>query len=436
MLKTVKFGGSSLADAQQFKKVAEIIKSDESRRYVVVSAPGKRYAQDIKITDLLYRCCEAASQGYDFSDSFQLIRKRYEEIIADLGLDLNLDAELRDIEAELKARPNRDYAASRGEYLNAIVMAAYLDRPMLDAAECIFFNEDGVFDAERTQEVLSKRLAELPSAVLPGFYGRNPDGSVRTFSRGGSDVTGAIVARASASDLYENWTDVSGMLSCDPRIVENPAPIENISYAELRELAYMGASVLHESAIFPVKKAGIPINIRNTNEPLAHGTMIQPSAGYHANRPVTGIAGKKHFSTILVEKDQMNEMVGFAMKVLEIIARHGLLMEHMPSGIDTLSVVVSTEQLEPCRNAILHELQEALQPDSITIHDELALIAVVGRGMVRQRGSAARVFNTLSKARVNCNMIDQGSGELNIIVGVDVEDFEIAIEALYNEFFN
>lgn len=436
MLKTVKFGGSSLADAQQFKKVAEIIKSDESRRYVVVSAPGKRYAQDIKITDLLYRCCEAASQGYDFSDSFQLIRKRYEEIIADLGLDLSLDAELRDIEAELKACPNRDYAASRGEYLNAIVMAAYLDRPMLDAAECIFFNEDGVFDAERTQEVLSKRLAELPSAVLPGFYGRNPDGSVRTFSRGGSDVTGAIVARASSSDLYENWTDVSGMLSCDPRIVENPAPIESISYAELRELAYMGASVLHESAIFPVKKAGIPINIRNTNEPLAHGTMIQPSAGYHANRPVTGIAGKKHFSTILVEKDQMNEMVGFAMKVLEIIARHGLLMEHMPSGIDTLSVVVSTEQLEPCRNAILHELQEALQPDSITIHDELALIAVVGRGMVRQRGSAARVFNTLSKARVNCNMIDQGSGELNIIVGVDVEDFEIAIEALYNEFFN
>ena len=436
MLKTVKFGGSSLADAQQFKKVAEIIKSDESRRYVVVSAPGKRYAQDIKITDLLYRCCEAANQGYDFSDSFQLIRERYEEIIRELDLDLSLDAELRDIEAELKARPNRDYAASRGEYLNAIVMAAYLDRPMLDAAECIFFTEDGVFDAERTQEVLSKRLSELPNAVLPGFYGRNPDGSVRTFSRGGSDVTGAIVARASASDLYENWTDVSGMLSCDPRIVENPAPIENISYAELRELAYMGASVLHESAIFPVKKAGIPINIRNTNEPLAHGTMIQPSAGYHANRPVTGIAGKKHFSTILVEKDQMNEMVGFAMKVLEIIARHGLLMEHMPSGIDTLSVVVSTEQLEPCRNAILHELQEALQPDSIVIHDELALIAVVGRGMVRQRGSAARVFNTLSKARVNCNMIDQGSGELNIIVGVDVEDFEIAIEALYNEFFN
>lgn len=436
MLKTVKFGGSSLADAQQFKKVAEIIKSDESRRYVVVSAPGKRYAQDIKITDLLYRCCEAARQGYDFSDSFQMIRTRYEEIIRDLGLDLSLDAELKDIEATLKAHPDRDYAASRGEYLNAIVMAAYLDRPMLDAAECIFFTEDGVFDAERTQEVLSKRLAELPCAVLPGFYGRNPDGSVRTFSRGGSDVTGAIVARASASDLYENWTDVSGMLSCDPRIVENPAPIDSISYAELRELAYMGASVLHESAIFPVKKAGIPINIRNTNAPLDPGTMIQPSAGYHANRPVTGIAGKKHFSTILVEKDQMNEMVGFAMKVLEIIARHGLLMEHMPSGIDTLSVVVSTDQLEPCRNAILHELQEALQPDSIVIHDELALIAVVGRGMVRQRGSAARVFNTLSKARVNCNMIDQGSGELNIIVGVDVEDFEIAIEALYNEFFN
>lgn len=435
MLKTVKFGGSSLADAQQFKKAADIIRSDESRRYVVVSAPGKRNDQDEKITDLLYRCFKAARQGYDFSDSFQQIRSRYEEIIRDLDLDLNLDAEFSDIQAELKAHPNSDYAASRGEYLSAIVMAAYLERPMLDAAECIFFTEDGSFDAERTQELLSKRLKEIPCAVLPGFYGRNPDGSVRTFSRGGSDVTGAIVARASASDLYENWTDVSGMLSCDPRIVKDPAPIYNISYTELRELAYMGASVLHESAIFPVKMAGIPINIRNTNAPQEPGTMIQPSAGYHANRPVTGIAGKKHFSTILVEKDQMNEMVGFAMKVLEIIARHGLLMEHMPSSIDTLSVVVSTEQLEPCRNAILHELQEALHPDSIVIHDELALIAVVGRGMVRQRGSAARVFDALSRARINCNMIDQGSSELNIIVGVDVEDFEIAIEALYNEFF-
>lgn len=436
MLKTVKFGGSSLADAQQFKKAATIIRSDESRRYIVVSAPGKRSAEDIKITDLLYRCCEAARHGCDFSGSFHMIRERYEQIIRELDLDLNLDAEFSEIESTLRARPDRDYAASRGEYLSAIVMAAYLDIPMLDAAECIFFFEDGVFDAERTQQVLSERLKGLPQAVLPGFYGRNPDGSVRTFSRGGSDVTGAIVARATASDLYENWTDVSGMLSCDPRIIENPAPIDNISYAELRELAYMGASVLHESAIFPVKKAGIPINIRNTNLPLEPGTMIQPSAGYRANRPVTGIAGKKHFSTILVEKDQMNEMVGFAMKVLEIIARHGLLMEHMPSGIDTLSVVVSTDQLEPCRNAILHELQEALQPDSIVIHDELALIAVVGRGMVRQRGSAARAFNALARARVNCNMIDQGSGELNIIIGVDVEDFEIAIQALYDEFFH
>lgn len=436
MLKTVKFGGSSLADAQQFKKAAAIIRSDESRRYIVVSAPGKRSTEDIKVTDLLYRCCEAARHGYDFSDSFHMIRERYGEIIRDLALDLDLDAELSEIESTLRARPDRDYAASRGEYLSAIVMAAYLDIPMLDAAECIFFFEDGVFDAERTQQVLSERLKGLPQAVLPGFYGRSPDGSVHTFSRGGSDVTGAIVARATASDLYENWTDVSGMLSCDPRIIKDPAPIDNISYAELRELAYMGASVLHESAIFPVKKAGIPINIRNTNLPLEPGTMIQPSAGYHANRPVTGIAGKKHFSTILVEKDQMNEMVGFAMKVLEIIARHGLLMEHMPSGIDTLSVVVSTDQLEPCRNAILHELQEALQPDSIAIHDELALIAVVGRGMVRQRGSAARAFNALARARVNCNMIDQGSGELNIIIGVDVEDFEIAIQALYDEFFH
>lgn len=435
MLTTVKFGGSSLADAAKFRKVAEIIQADESRKYVVVSAPGKRFNQDYKITDLLYHCSEEARLGHDFSASFQRIRDRYNEIIRDLDLKLDLSPVFAEIEEKLRTEANPDYAASRGEYLSARVMAAYLDLPMIDAAEYIFFDAEGTFDAERTQKALSARLRKTPSAVLPGFYGSNPDGSVRTFSRGGSDVTGAIVARASASNLYENWTDVTGMLSCDPRLIENPAPIENISYAELRELAYMGASVLHESAIFPVKKAGIPINIRNTNAPLEPGTMIQPSAGYNAHRPVTGIAGKKHFSIIQIEKDQMNEMVGFAMRVLEIIARHGLLMEHMPSGIDTLSVVVSTEQLEPCRNAILHELQQELQPDLINISDELALIAIVGRGMVRQRGCAARVFKALTKARVNCKLIDQGSGELNIIVGVDVEDFEFAIEALYEEFF-
>ena len=435
MLKTVKFGGSSLADAQQFRKVADIIRADETRRYVVVSAPGKRYAQDIKITDMLYRCYEAACHGYDFTESFALIRNRYEAIIRELGLKLDLTSTLNAIEKKLRLSPDRDYAASRGEYLSALVMAAYLDVPMIDAAECIFFTEEGVFDPERTQEALSERLKEAPRAVLPGFYGSLPNGRVHTFSRGGSDVTGAIVARASASDLYENWTDVSGMLSCDPRIVKNPSPIEVISYAELRELAYMGAMVLHESAIFPVKKAGIPINIRNTNDPAHPGTMIQAHADQWEDHPITGIAGHKYFTSILIGKDQMNETVGFAHRVLSVLTRHNILLEHMPTGIDTLSVIVPKEQLESCLEDVLAELQQETQAESITVHDNLALIAVVGRGMVQRQGVCQRVFSALGRAKVNVYMIDSGSGELSIIIGVDADEFETAIQALYDEFF-
>lgn len=434
MLKTVKFGGTSLANAEQFRKCAAIVQAEDTRRYVVVSAPGKRSGDDIKVTDLLYSCYEAAAAGKDFSEPFGVIRNRFAEIIRELGLTLSLDDALDQIAYDLKNYPNRDYAASRGEYLSAIVMSAYLGRPMIDTANCIFFDADGNFDGERTQETLSAMLKEIPEAVFPGFYGSMPDGSIRTFSRGGSDITGAIVARGSASDLYENWTDVSGLLSCDPRIVENPQVIDLISYAELRELAYMGASVLHESAIFPVKAAGIPINIRNTNAPQDPGTMIQPSAGYRQDRPVTGIAGRKHFSTILIEKDQMNETVGFGMRALEVLYHHGIQMEHIPTGIDTMSIVVPTHQLNPHRNEVLSLLRERLQA-SVTIHDEMSMIAVVGRGMVRQRGMAGRVFTALGKARVNVNLIDQGSGEFNIIIGVDTEDFEIAMQTLYNEFF-
>ena len=343
MLKTVKFGGSSLADAGQFRKCADIIRSDASRRYVVVSAPGKRSWNDIKITDLLYRCCDAAHEDLDFSDSFRLIRERYNEIVAELGLDLDLNAKLDHIEDKLRRKADRDYAGSRGEYLSAVVMAAYLDWPMIDSEDYILFREDGSFDAEATQEKLSIILENIPRAVFPGFYGGMPDGKVRTFSRGGSDISGAIVARASASDLYENWTDVSGLFSCDPRIVENPAPIDVISYAELRELAYMGASVLHESAIFPVKAAGIPVNIRNTNDPAAPGTMIQTNPKERGGRTITGIAGRGCFSSIMIEKDQMNETVGFAMRVLQVLARHSILVEHIPTGIDIMSVIVPSD---------------------------------------------------------------------------------------------
>ena len=437
MLKTVKFGGSSLADANQFRKVAAIIRADETRRYVVVSAPGKRHGGDTKVTDLLYSCCAAAEQGEDFSGILAEIRARYEDICRDLGLSLDLSGAFAEIEGALRAHPHRDYAASRGEYLSALVMAAYLNIPMVDAAGCVLFDEQGGFLPEDTYRALSARLREFPSAVIPGFYGSAPNGSIRTFSRGGSDVTGAIVARATASRLYENWTDVSGLLSCDPHIVENPAPIHNISYTELRELSYMGASVLHESAIFPVKSAGIPINIRNTNAPDDPGTMIQTTAGLHIlDRPVTGIAGRKGFSTVLVEMDQMNETVGYARDVLAIFARYGILMEHMPSGIDTLSVVVPTAQLEPHRNEIIVEIKKTTHADAIYVSDRLSLIAVVGRGMVRQKGVAGRVFRALGEAKINVNMIDQGSSELNIIIGVDTADFEDAMRALYKEFFS
>lgn len=435
MLKTVKFGGSSLADAQQFMKAAGIIRADDSRRYVVVSAPGKRSDDDIKITDLFYRCCEAARNGEDFIDHLQKIKQRYDDIINGLGLDLDLTQAFSVIRNALRNDPDVHYAASRGEYLSAMVMSAYLGVPMVDAADCIRFRDDGTFDSERTQNMLSARLANLPRAVVPGFYGSLPDGSIRTFSRGGSDISGAIVARASNSDLYENWTDVSGMLTCDPRIIRNPKPIDTISYAELRELAYMGATVMHESAVFPVKKAGIPINIRNTNAPDEPGTMILPDTGDQPTRSITGIAGRKQFSIIQLVKEQMNETVGFAMRTLQVLARYGMSAEHVPSGIDILSVVVSTQQLAAHRSELIEDLQRVTQAESVTITDNIALLTVVGRGMINTLGAAGRIFTTLGNASVNVKMIDQGSGELNLIIGIDEADFETAITALYNEFF-
>ena len=436
MLKTVKFGGSSLADANQFRKCADIIHSDASRRYVVVSALGKRSWNDIKITDLLYRCCDAAQNDLDFSDSFRLVRERYLGIVRELNLDLDLNPKLDHSEAKLRSKVDRDYAGSRGEYLSAMVMAAYLNWPLIDSEDYLLFREDGSFDAEATQEKLSIILEGIPRAVFPGFYGGMPDGKVRTFSRGGSDISGAIVACASASDLYENWTDVSGLFSCDPRIVENPAPIDVISYAELRELAYMGASVLHESAIFPVKAAGIPVNIRNTNDPDAPGTMIQTNPKERGGRTITGIAGRGCYTSIMIEKDQMNEEVGFAMRVLKVLAKHNIIVEHIPTGIDIMSVIVPGDQLAPHRDEVMAELWAETQADSIRLNENMALLTVVGQGMKNQLGAAGRVFSALGHAGINVNMIDQGSDELNLIIGIDAEDLNPAIRALYSEFFH
>ena len=434
MKKVVKFGGSSLASAEQFKKVGKIIKADEDRKYVVPSAPGKRFSADTKVTDMLYQCYGEAEAGKDFSNTLNKIKDRYNEIIKGLKLDLSLDDEFVTIQNQFKAKAGKDYAASRGEYLNGIIMANYLGYEFIDSATVIFFNSNGDFDAETTQEILSNKLASIERAVIPGFYGALPDGRVKTFSRGGSDVTGSIVARAVAADLYENWTDVSGFLVADPRIIEDPAVITTITYKELRELAYMGASVLHEDAIFPVRKAGIPINIKNTNKPEDPGTMIVESTCKQSAYTISGIAGKKGFVSLNIEKDMMNSEIGFGRKVLEAFEKHNISFEHMPSGIDTLTVFVHQPEFEGKEQQVLADIHRMTQPDHIEIESVLALIAVVGRGMKAVKGTAGRIFAALAHANVNVKMIDQGSSELNIIIGVQNKDFEAAIKAIYDIF--
>lgn len=438
--KVVKFGGSSLADANQFRKVADIIKSDEKRKYVVPSAPGKRFSDDIKVTDMLYKCCELAGSGIDFSDDFQIIKDRYNGIISDLGLDMNLDSEFDTIVKELKARPARDYAASRGEFLNGKVLANYLGYNFIDAADVIVFDTKGRFLLDETVKLTRQKLKGLDNAVIPGFYGRTTEGIIKTFSRGGSDVTGSIIANAVNAEIYENWTDVSGFLIADPRIVDNPDAIETITYRELRELAYMGASVLHEDAIFPVRSAGIPINIRNTNKPEDKGTMIV-SNDYDFSKEslghtITGIAGKKGFSIINIEKAMMNNEIGFGMKVLNVLYNNGISFEHMPSGIDTMSITVDSAKLEPVREKVLAEIRREVNPDHIEIEDGIAMLAIVGRRMKNTRGTVARVFASMAHARINVKLIDQGSSELNVIIGVSENDFAEAIRRIYDMFIN
>ena len=433
-VKTVKFGGSSLASAEQFKKVRDIIVADPSRRYVVPSAPGKRFSSDTKVTDMFYSCYEMASKGEDIKEIFGQIKERYNSIIEGLGLDMSLESDYEKIESALIHRIGRDYAASRGEYLNGKILAKYLGFDFIDASDVIFFRDNGTFDDERTNDILGAVLKRHDYAVIPGFYGAMPNDTIKTFSRGGSDITGSIVARASQSDLYENWTDVSGFLMADPRIVENPNPIEVVTYRELRELSYMGATVLHEDAIFPVRVAGIPINIRNTNIPEAKGTMIVSHRAPDSNGVITGIAGKKGFSVITIEKDMMNSEKGFGRRVLQVLENCGLGFEHLPSGIDTMSVVVNTAELAPMRELVINNICTAVEPDSITVEDELALIAVVGRNMVKAKGTAARVCHAVARADINIRMIDQGSDEINIVLGVDERDFEGAIRAIYARF--
>ncbi len=434
MIKVVKFGGSSLASATQFAKVGNIIKADPERKFVVPSAPGKRNSKDTKVTDMLYACYDLAEAEKDFTKELKKIKERYESIINGIHMTLSLDKEFDTIAENFKKKAGSQYAASRGEFLNGIIMANYLGYEFVDSAEVIIFNEDGSFDADTTDKLLQERLSKVENAVVPGFYGATLGGVVKTFSRGGSDVTGSLVSKAVHATAYENWTDVSGFLIADPRIIDNPKPIKVITYRELRELSYMGASVLHEDAVFPVRKAGIPINIRNTNAPDDEGTWIVESTCHHPAYTITGIAGKKGFVSVNIDKDMMNAEVGFGRKVLSAFEENGINFEHMPSGIDTMTVFVHEPEFAEKEQAVISAINRNAHPDSIEIEADLALIAVVGRGMKSTRGTAGRIFSALAHANVNVKMIDQGSSELNIIIGVSDNDFEAAIKAIYDIF--
>ena len=432
--KVVKFGGSSLASAAQMKKVCDIIRSDPSRRYVIPSAPGKRFSDDTKVTDMLYRAYDAAARGEDITDRISAIRSRYQEIIDGLHIDIDLGEEFAVIEDMFRRQAGRDYAASRGEYLNGMVLAACLGFRYIDAAKVICFDENGKFEPEKTHQTLREYLKNIDYAVIPGFYGAMPDGSIKTFSRGGSDITGSIVARAVRADVYENWTDVSGVMLADPHIISNPEVIDTVTYRELRELSYMGATVLHEEAIFPVRSEGIPINIRNTNAPEDPGTMIVETTFRQPKYVITGIAGHKGFCAINIEKDMMNEEVGFGRKVLQVFEENGISFEHTPSGIDTFTVIVHQDEFMEKEQNVISGIHKAVHPDTIDLEGDLALIAIVGRGMKAKKGTAGLVFSALAHARVNVKMIDQGSSELNIIIGVKNDDFETAVRAIYDVF--
>lgn len=428
-----KFGGSSLADSIHFKKVKKIIESNSNRKFVIPSAPGKRFSKDFKITDLLYLCHAHVNSSIPLDDVFQLISDRYNSIVSELNLKLNLDYYLNIIKTDIENGASEDYTASRGEYLNGIILANYLDIDFIDAKDVIKFNKFGSLNIDETYSSLKDKLSKHKHAVIPGFYGSDENGEIVTFSRGGSDITGALVSASINAKLYENWTDVSGFLMADPRIVNNPKKIKTITYGELRELSYMGASVLHEEAVFPVKNSGIPINIRNTNEPENEGTLIVKNETKHENT-ITGIAGKQNFTVLSIEKSMMNSELGFCRKILTVLEQHGVSFENMPSGIDSVSVVISDSNLKNKTEIIVEEIKRCCNPDSVVVYPNMALIATVGNGMAYSKGVAAKIFTALAEANINIRMIDQGSSEINVLVGIENDDFEKGINAIYNAF--
>lgn len=437
-IKVAKFGGSSVADGIQLTKTKQIIEQDPDRRYVVVSAPGKRYESDNKITDILYLCKTHIEHNLPYDQLFQVVADRFMAVQINLGVKVDLLRYFDEIRENLKQNPSADYIASRGEYLNAVLVAAFLGYDFVDTKDLIKFDAKGKLLMTETDEAIRAELEKHERAVLPGFYGSLPDGSVKTFSRGGSDITGALVARAMHADVYENWTDVSGFLMADPRIVKNPQQIRKISYKELRELSYMGASVLHEDAIYPARMANVPINIRNTNAPEDPGTMITGVSEAYSdegeNRIITGIAGSKDFTVVALYKNMMSSERGFVRRILGILDDYDINFEHLPSGIDTVSVVMSNQAINGRIDEVLDEFRTRLRPDSIDVFENMALVATVGHGMSFRPGVSAKLFTALAEAGVNIRMIDQGSSEMNIIVGVENKDFETAIRAIYQAF--
>ncbi len=438
MIKVCKFGGTSMADANAIRQVKSIIEADADRKFVVVSAPGKRFKDDIKITDMLYKCYNEVVETGSCKNSFAVIRERFKDIVSDLELDLDISSVLDKTENEINEYKSADFAASRGEYLSAIVVAAFLGFKFVDAAELVRFDSHGRLNQDYTDDKVSTKIGNLEKIVVPGFYGKDFQGNIKTFSRGGSDITGSIIARGVKADLYENWTDVSGFLVSDPRIVPEAKPIKQLTYKELRELSYMGAQVLHAEAIFPVMKRKIPINIKNTFKPEDKGTMIVPNEMYvqgEGDDIITGIAGKKNFTVLLIEKSMMNAEVGFIRKVLSVVEHYGLCVEHLPSGIDTLSIIMDSDQLKDgVLTDLVNEIRENVNPDYVHVIENISLIATVGHGMARRLGTAATLFKALADAGINIKMIDQGSSELNIIIGVNNSDYEKCIRAIYHAF--
>lgn len=435
-IKVVKFGGTSMADAKSIRQVAEIIKQDKERRYVVVSAPGKRFSQDHKVTDMLYACYHDMQINGECKATFDKIRERFKGIVKDLGLGLDIDSYLDKVEKEMLKYNSAEFCASRGEYLSAVITAEVLGYEFIDAKDVMIFDANGDFDSESTNEKVKSVLENVERAVVPGFYGGDSEGIVHTFSRGGSDVSGAVIARAVGASLYENWTDVNGFMSADPRIVDNPKPIETLSYKELRELAYMGANVLHPESIFPVRVSKIPINIRNTFCPTADGTMIVAELDEKelSKRVITGVAGKKGYSIIYIEKSMMNSELGFVRKVLAVLEYYNISIEHLPTGIDTMSIVIPDNELAGKEDVVIERIKKVVDPDHIEIKSGISLIATVGHGMSYKPGSASTLVGALAKEKINIRMIDQGSSEMNIIVGIATSDYERAIKAIYAAF--